>query len=134
MIILEPCFSIIRRMSKLSNNPEVDAYIATFPEKTQVQLQNIRTIIRQVIPQATEVISYKMPAYKLKGVVVYFAGYTNHIGFYPTGTGIAKFQHEFGNYKSSKGAVQFPIDQPLPEDLIQRIVAFKAQEDELKKK
>lgn len=118
--------------NELKNNPLVDAYIATFPAATQQQLQSIRSIIRSVIPQAEEVISYKMPAYKLNKVIVFFAGYSKHIGFYPTGTGIAHFQHEFGSYKSSKGAVQFPIDSPLPEELIKRIVAFKAQEDSLK--
>ncbi len=115
-------------------NPEVDEYIHSFPETTQKQLQHIRAIIRSVIPQAEEVISYKMPAYKLNRVIVYFAGYAKHIGFYPTGSGIAHFQHEFGHYKSSKGAVQFPIDQPLPVELIERIVAFKAQEDQLRNK
>ena len=115
----------------MENNSLVDAYIVRFPEATQLQLQSIRSIIRSVIPQAEEIMSYKMPAYKLNKVVIYFAGYVNHIGFYPGSSGIRHFQHEFGQLKSSKGAVQFPINSHLPEDLIKRMVAFKAKEDEL---
>lgn len=103
----------------------VDLYIAQFPRDIQFQLQKLREIIKKAAPNATEIISYKMPAYKLHECLVYFAGYKNHIGFYPTGQGIAAFEIEFLNYKFSKGAVQFPIDEPLPKDLIKRIVEYR---------
>lgn len=108
---------------------EIDDYISQFTPEIQVKLQEIRSIIQEVLPNAKEVISYKMPAYKMNGILVYFAGYSNHIGFYPTATGIAKFNSEFGTYKWSKGAVQFPIDEALPKALIQKIVQFKLEED-----
>ncbi|WP_240618500.1 iron chaperone [Pedobacter yonginense] len=96
-------------------------------------MQHIRETIHQAVPHATEVISYGMPAFKQHGILVYFAGYAKHIGFYPTGAGIEAFKHEFENYKWSKGAVQFPLDQPLPLDLITRITKFKAARDLEKK-
>jgi uncharacterized protein YdhG (YjbR/CyaY superfamily) len=108
---------------------EVDQYITTFPVEIRAKLEEIRFIIQQAAPMAEEVISYKMPAYNFHGMLVYFAGYQKHIGFYPTGTGVEAFQHEFGPYKWSKGAVQFPLDRPLPEDLITRIVAFRIQQN-----
>jgi uncharacterized protein YdhG (YjbR/CyaY superfamily) len=104
---------------------EVDLYIKQFPENVQLQLTNLRKIIIQTAPNAIELISYKMPAYKLHECLVYFAGYKNHIGFYPTGQGIAAFENEFSNYKYSKGAVQFSIDEPLPKDLIARMVKYR---------
>jgi uncharacterized protein YdhG (YjbR/CyaY superfamily) len=113
---------------------EVDTYITQFPEKTQIKLLEIRKIILEAAPKAEEVISYKMPAYKQKGILVYFAGYQNHIGFYPTGNGIEAFKHEFGNYKWSKGAIQFPLDQPLPAELITRIVHYRMELDAAKGK
>lgn len=107
----------------------IDEYIALFPAKTQEILQQVREAIHNAVPNAKEVISYKMPAFKQNAVLVYFAAYEKHIGFYPTGSGIEAFQHEFGNYKWSKGAVQFPIDKPMPLDLISRITKFKAERD-----
>jgi len=107
----------------------IDEYIALFPAKTQKILQQVRETIHNAVPNAKEVISYKMPAFKQNSILVYFAGYAKHIGFYPTGSGIEAFQHEFGNYKWSKGAVQFPIDKPMPLDLITRITKFKAERD-----
>ncbi|TCD10860.1 hypothetical protein EZ449_08250 [Pedobacter frigidisoli] len=107
----------------------IDEYIALFPLKTQEILQQVRETIHKAVPNAKEVISYKMPAFKQSAVLVYFAAYKNHIGFYPTGSGIEAFQHEFGDYKWSKGAVQFPIDKPMPLDLITRITKFKAERD-----
>ncbi|WP_316801559.1 iron chaperone [Pedobacter frigidisoli] len=108
----------------------IDEYIALFPAKTQEMLQRVRRAIRQAVPEAREVISYKMPAFKQNKVLVYFAAYKNHIGFYPTGSGIEAFKNEFGDYKWSKGAVQFPIDKPIPLDLISRISKFKAERDQ----
>ncbi len=107
----------------------IDQYIANFPAATQKLLQQVRETIHLAVPDAKEVISYGMSAFKQKGVLVYFAGYAKHIGFYPTGSGIEAFKDEFGDYKWSKGAVQFPIDQPMPLDLITRITKFKAERD-----
>lgn len=109
------------------HNP-IDDYISQFPENVQDKLVEIREILRVALPHATEVISYKMPAFKTSEVLVYFAGYKNHIGFYPTGSGIREFQSEFGNYKWSKGAVQFPLNEALPAGLIQRIAVFRMAE------
>jgi uncharacterized protein YdhG (YjbR/CyaY superfamily) len=112
--------------------PEVDTYIAQFPAQVQEQLQIIRNTIINAAPLAKEIISYKMPAYKQEKMLVYFAGYKNHIGFYPTASGIEAFKHKFSMYKWSKGAVQFPVDKPLPLNLITEIVKFKITEDSLK--
>ena len=112
---------------------EIDVYIATFPAATQKQLKNMRAIIKMAAPEAAEVISYGMPAYKQNGMLVYFAGYKAHIGFYPTASGIQHFLPKIQAYKHSKGAVQFPLDQPLPKNLIQEIVAFRITETAYKK-
>ncbi len=106
----------------------IDEYIATFPPPTQVLLQQVRETIRKAAPDAVEVISYGMPAFKQNKVLVYFAGYNNHIGFYPTSSGIKAFEKEFAKYKWSKGAVQFPIDKVMPAKLIAKIVAFRVKE------
>ncbi|WP_431293782.1 iron chaperone [Pedobacter sp. P26] len=107
----------------------IDQYIATFPVETQKLLQKVRETIHKAVPAAKEVIRYGMPAFKQHAVLVYFAGYDKHIGFYPTGSGIETFNNEFVDYKWSKGAVQFPLDKPLPLDLIIRITKFKAERD-----
>jgi uncharacterized protein YdhG (YjbR/CyaY superfamily) len=112
---------------------DVDLYIQQFPASTQKQLNKLRAIINMVAPTAEEMISYKMPAYKLHGMLVYFAGYKAHIGFYPTPSGIKKFLPKLKGFKCSKAAVQFPIDQPLPESLIKEIVAFRIKENASKK-
>lgn len=100
-------------------------YIMQFPEDVRAQLFLLRKLILQVAPGAKESISYKMPTFKLNGKVVYFAGYENHIGFYPTPSGIAAFKEQLTSYKSSKGAVQFPLHQPLPIKLIEKMVKFQ---------
>lgn len=107
----------------------VEAYIASFPKSTQALLQQVRSIIKKAAPEAEEVISYSMPAYKQGSILVYFAGYAQHIGFYPTASGIKAFEKEIAGYKHSKGAVQFPLDQPLPAALITKIVKFKLKEN-----
>ncbi len=112
----------------------VEAYINAFQKPTQVLLQQIRTIIRKAVPDAEEVISYSIPAYKQEGMLVYFAGYEHHIGFYPTASGIRAFQKEIAGYKHSKGAVQFPLGKPLPVALITKIVKFKLKENQDKSK
>ena len=113
---------------------EIDQYISTFPIETQMLMEKLREIIKKAAPKAEEVISYKMPAFKQNGVLVYFAGYKNHIGFYPTGSGIRAFQEEIAGYKNSKGAVQFPLDKPLPVGLITKMVKYRVKEDQEKAK
>ena len=110
----------------------IDQYVAMFPPSTQVILEQLRVTIRNAAPEAEEVISYQMPAYKYFGVLVYFAAYKNHIGFYPTASGIEAFKVELAGYKGAKGSVQFPIDQPIPFDLIAQIVEFRVQENQEK--
>jgi len=108
----------------------VDDYIASFPKDLQVLLNNIRKTILEKAPQAIESISYGMPAYKTNGKpLVYFAAFKNHIGFYATPNGHSKFAKELSIYKSGKGSVQFPLDKPIPFDLIGRIVEFKIKEN-----
>ena len=107
----------------------VDEYIDGFPPATQKLLKQMRATIKKNAKAADESISYQMPAYKLEGVLVYFAGYAKHIGFYPGAGGIAAFKKELASYKSAKGSVQFPLDQPLPLDLVSRIVQFRVKEN-----
>ncbi|HEY8968879.1 MAG TPA: DUF1801 domain-containing protein, partial [Puia sp.] len=96
----------------------VDEYLSTFPESTRNKLQTLRAVIKRAAPKAEEVISYNMPAIKQHGVLVYYAGYKGHIGFYPTGSGIMAFKKELSAYEGSKGAVRFPLDKPIPGALI----------------
>lgn len=107
----------------------VDEYISAFPADVQAKLKSLRRAIRKAAPQAEEGISYQMPAFKLNGNLVYFAAYKNHIGFYPTSSGIEAFKKELSPYKWSKGAIQFPLDKPVPFDLVERIVVFRAKEN-----
>ncbi|MBN2046734.1 MAG: DUF1801 domain-containing protein [Anaerolineaceae bacterium] len=108
---------------------DVDEYIAGFPEEIQVILEKIRTVIREAVPEAEEKISYRMPTYAWKGNLVHFAAHSKHIGFYPAPSGIRRFEDEISSYRYSKGAVQFPLDQPIPYDLIRRITVFRAEEN-----
>ena len=110
-----------------SKPTNVDGYIAAFPKETQLLLAAMRNTIREAAPEAREVISYQMPTYQLKGNLVHFAGYKNHIGFYPGSVAIAAFQKEISSYKSAKGSVQFPINKPLPLDLVTQIVKFRVK-------
>ena len=112
---------------------DADSYIAMFPGSTQKKLQQLRSIIKKAVPKAEEVISYNMPAYKLNGILVYFAGYENHIGFYPTSKPIEVFKEELAAYKTSKGAIQIPLNAPLPSDLIQRMVKFRIEQTQHQK-
>jgi uncharacterized protein YdhG (YjbR/CyaY superfamily) len=118
-------------MKKYTN---VEEYILDFPEISQIKMQELREIIKSIAPNCKEIISYNMPAYKQKGIVVYFAANKNHIGFYPTPNGILTFESELSSYKYSKGAIQFPIGQQIPRVLIEKIVKFRLEEDFLKKK
>jgi len=107
----------------------IDDYMATFPNDIQKKLQEMRATIKETAPEAEEKISYRMPTFFLKGNLVHFAAFKNHIGFYPVPTGIEKFKKELSAYKPSKGAVQFPLDKPLPLDLIREIVKFRVAEN-----
>jgi uncharacterized protein YdhG (YjbR/CyaY superfamily) len=107
----------------------IDEYIANFPADIQEILQELRATIKAAAPEAEEAISYQMPTFKLKGNLVHFAAYKNHIGFYPVPRGIEAFQEELSAYKGSKGTVQFPLDRPLPLDLISRIVRFRVKDN-----
>lgn len=107
----------------------VDAYINQFGGEVKKRLEVMRLLIRTTAPQANESIAYGMPAYKLNGKpLAYFAGYENHIGFYATPNGHEAFAEEFAKYKQGKGSVQFPNDQPLPIDLIKRVVIYRKDE------
>lgn len=107
----------------------IDEYIAGFPPGVQKILQQIRRTIRKAAPDAEETIKYRMPTFTLKGNLVYFAAFESHIGFYPIPTGIAAFKKELSVYKQGKGSVQFPLDKPLPLNLITRIVRFRVKEN-----
>lgn len=107
--------------------PIILEYHKAFPEEVQHQMRKLHNMIAEIIPNAEEVISYKMPAFKQKQVLVYYAGYKNHIGFYPTSQPIAAFENQLQDFKHSKGAVQLPIDQPLPKQLIQDMVRYRLE-------
>jgi uncharacterized protein YdhG (YjbR/CyaY superfamily) len=110
----------------------IDGYITQFPEDVQVILQKIRAVIKEIAPFAEEKISYQMPGFYLNGMLVWFGAHQNHIGFYPTGSGIEAFKEDLRGYKFSKGAVQFPLDQPVPYDLIRKMVRFRVEENKKK--
>jgi uncharacterized protein YdhG (YjbR/CyaY superfamily) len=113
----------------------VDQYIKSFPKAVKIRLETVRSIIRSKAPDADESISYGMPAYKSFGKpLVYFAAFKTHIGFYATPTGHDAFKEDLKIYKQGKGSVQFPLDEPFPEDLITRMVAFRVDENESKYK
>jgi uncharacterized protein YdhG (YjbR/CyaY superfamily) len=113
----------------------IDEYINDFPKEVQELLRQIRITIKQAAPEAEESISYGMPAFKTnKKPLVYFAAFKNHIGFYATPTGHKEFAEELAKYKQGKGSVQFPLDKPMPLDLIERITKFRAKENLLKSK
>ena len=107
----------------------VDEYIKTFPQGVQTILEKIRQIIRKAAPEAVEAISYQMPTFKLNGNLVHFAAFKNHIGFYPTPTGITAFQKELAPYKGGKGSIQFPLAKPIPFDLVRKIVEYRVKEN-----
>ena len=112
----------------------VDEYVAAFPAKTQQLLIELRKTIKETAPLAEEFISYQMPAYKQDGILVYFAAYEKHIGFYATPNGHEAFKKELSKYKSGKGSVQFRLDEPLPIALIIKIVKFRVKENSAKAK
>jgi len=112
----------------------IDAYIEAFPEDIQRILEKMRQIIRRAAPEAEEAIAYQIPTFKLNGKnLVHFAAFKNHIGFYPTSSGIEAFAKELSSYKGAKGSVQFPIGKPIPYDLVKKIVIFRVKENLAKK-
>ncbi|MCE5259899.1 MAG: DUF1801 domain-containing protein [Chloroflexi bacterium] len=116
-------------MQKRAAYTTIDAYIASFPEEIQERLQAMRAAIHAAAPAATEKISYQMPTFYLEGNLVHFAALKRHIGFYPTPSAIEAFREELARYASSKGAVQFPLDEALPLELVGRITRFRAAEN-----
>lgn len=106
----------------------VEEYLSWYEGPIREKLEQIRAILKEIIPEAKEVISYHMPAYRTSEVLVYFAGAKNHLGFYPTNTPIVEFKKELEGYVTSKGAIQFPYNQPLPVDLIKEIAIFRLEE------
>ncbi len=107
----------------------IDEYIATFPEEIRTILQEIRGTIKAAAPDAKEKISYQMPTFDLKGNLVHFAAFKNHIGFYPTPSGIEAFKEELARYQGAKGSIRFPLDEPMPLDLITRMVKMRVAEN-----
>ncbi len=112
----------------------IDEYITMFPDEIQDKLQAIRRVIREAAPDATEKISYQIPTFYLNGNLVHFAGFKDHISFFPTGEGVEAFKDELKGYKISKGTIQIPLDQPLPLDLIRRITEHRVAMNKGKKK
>jgi uncharacterized protein YdhG (YjbR/CyaY superfamily) len=111
----------------------VDEYIAAFPNNVQCILEEFRKAIQEAAPEAEETISYQMPAFKLNGILVWFAAHKNHIGFYPRVSAIVAFKDKLSRYEVSKGTVQFPLNAPIPFDLIKEIVRFRIKENFVKK-
>ena len=110
------------------SNP-IDDYIAQFPRDVQEKLNSIRKMILRIVPEAEETISYQMPTYKLNGNLFHYAAYEKHIGFYPTPSAVEQFENDLEGYKHAKGSIQFPLDKPLPADLIERIIRFRVAEN-----
>ncbi len=116
-------------MATVSGKEEIDNYIAGFPDDIQERLKNLRKVIRDAAPDASETFSYRMPTLKLNGNLVHFAAFKKHIGFYPTPSAITAFKKELKQYHTSKGAIQFPHDKPIPYELVKEIVVFRVKEN-----
>jgi uncharacterized protein YdhG (YjbR/CyaY superfamily) len=112
----------------------IDEYISTFPKNIQSILQELRQVIKESAPNAEEAIRYQMPTFRLNGNLVHFAAFKNHIGFYPTSSGTESFKSELSNYETSKGTIRFPLDKPIPFDLVKKIVKYRVKENTSKKK
>jgi len=107
----------------------IDEYISRYPPEIREKLEALRKVIRGSAPDAKEKISYRMPAFDQGGILVYFAAFKDHIGFFPTASGVEAFKGELSEYKTSKGTIQFPLDKPMPFDLVRRIVKFRVSEN-----
>lgn len=110
----------------------IDEYIAAFPPEVQAILERVRATVRTAAPDAHEIISYRMPAFRLSGILVYFAAFKNHIGLYPPVSGDAQLEKAISPYAGEKGNLRFPLDQPIPYDLIERIVKLRVKQDSAK--
>ena len=119
-------------MESKPNPNTVDEYISQFPEDVRQILQRIRSIVKESAPQAEERIGYQMPGYYLNGPLVYFAAFKHHVGFYPTAADLEPFEAELSAYKRSKGTIQFPLDKPIPYDIIARIVQYRVAQNQKK--
>jgi uncharacterized protein YdhG (YjbR/CyaY superfamily) len=108
---------------------DVDEYISRYPEEVQEKLEKLRAVIQEAAPEAGEKISYQIPTFFLEGNLVHFAAYQKHIGFYPTSSGMDEFKQELSAYKGSKGSVQFPLDRPIPYELVRKIVIFRVAQN-----
>ena len=107
----------------------IDEYIAAFPKDVQVILEKFRQAVKEAAPDAEETISYKMPAFKQNGILVWFAAFKNHIGFFPKKSAIEAFKAELSAFELSKGTIRFPLDEPIPFNLVKRIVKFRIKEN-----
>ena len=112
-----------------ATSKEIDKFIAAYPEEVQAVLNKVRATIRAAAPGAEETINYGIPTFTLNGNLVHFSAFKTHIGFYPTPTGIEKFKKELSKYEGAKGSVKFPLDQPIPYELIEKIVKFRVKEN-----
>lgn len=122
-------------MKAISKKPiTVAEYISNFPAPVQKNLKKLRAIVKRAVPEVTEKLGYGMPAYNYQGMLLYFAAYKSHIGFYAMPSAIIKFEKQLAAYETSKGTIRFPLDKPVPEALILRIVKFRAKENADKKK
>jgi uncharacterized protein YdhG (YjbR/CyaY superfamily) len=119
-------------MPKPKSTRDIDSYIAQFPPAVQAILRKVRATIRKAAPQAQETISYQMPAFRQHGILVYFAAWTKHIGLYPPISGDKALEKSIARYAGEKGNLQFPLDEPIPYDLIERIVTLRVQQDSAK--
>lgn len=113
-------------MEKYKN---IDEYISSFPKETQEILIKLRKLVKETAPEATEAIVYGMPTFRLNGNLVHFAGYKNHIGFYPTPTGITAFEKELAPYKTGKGTIRFDFNKPIPYELVKKVVEARVKEN-----
>lgn len=118
--------------TRMAPAASVDEYIKSFSSKTQILLKQLRKTIKSAAPKADEMISYGIAGYKYHGMLIYFAGFTNHVSVYPAPRTAPEFKKELAAYKGGKGTVQFPLDKPLPLDLVKRIVKYRVQQNEEK--
>ena len=123
---IKPAYLVYRQAGRFQT---IDEYIQTFPKDIRKILEKVRQTIKEATPDAEEAISYQIPTFKLNGNLVHFAAFKKHIGFYPAPTGSEAFKKELSVYKAGKGSVQFPLDQPMPYELIAQIVAFRVFEN-----
>ena len=117
----------MEKTSKIASS--IDQYISEAPQEVQERLKNLKAVIKSEVPDAEERIAYAMPTFSQEGNLVHFAYFKNHIGFFPAPSGIEKFQDELAKYKTSKGTVQFPLDEEIPMDLVREIVRFRLKEN-----